>query len=103
MFFQFAGHKLAGWRAFLAFILGAGILCVIIMLGFFILRFAFSFGLLFGLFFLFFVLPGLVKLFFLSFLSLISRFLFVAPSPFSSQKSGSPQEDAVDVSYKIVK
>lgn len=103
MFFQFAGHKLAGWRAFLAFISGIGILCAIVTLGFLILRFVFSFGLLFGLFFLFFVLPALVKLFFLSFLSLISRFLFTVPPPFSSQESGSPQGDAVDVSYKIVK
>ncbi|MFH1692146.1 MAG: hypothetical protein ABIC68_06250 [Candidatus Omnitrophota bacterium] len=102
MFFQFFDQKQMGWRGPLIIMIGLGMALAALSLVLIVLRALFSVSLFFGVFFLFFCLPALIKLFFVSFFKFLSRFLLKKATSEQKCYKDSAVGDVVDVSYEVV-
>ncbi len=102
MFFQFSDRKGTSWQWPLVMMVGLGMVLAALLLILFVLKILFSMSLFFGIFFLFFCLPVIMRFFFVSFFKFLSLFLLKkAPSEQKFRKDDATG-DVVDVSYEVV-
>lgn len=106
MFFWSSGHsdyKGAARQLPFIWILGFGVIFIVLTVVLFLLKIIFASGLFFGLFFIFFILPALLRMFFAFFLKFLAFFLTKNSKEEPAGHKSKPVEDVIDVAYEVVK
>ncbi len=103
MISYFFSQKGTGQSSSFFWAMSLGLVLAALLAGFFLLKAAFAASLFFGLFFLFFILPVLVRYSFSFFLKFLVDFLMKKQAQGVKADKSTPAGDAIDVAYKVVK